>query len=237
MKRGYKKNKKGIEGHLQDGKNFIWGNSFFSLEARYAGRCCSGIRSFWAGTFRVDPNLTFKCHHKAPEASPTTQKLYQLNCHLKTVFVLEAVVNLDKQTSLPAQVASERKWSHVSKHITSIPRMWWRASPLLSRLLRWAGSLLTPHTPALSEKPVSSSQLAAFSRDTDTLTAAISDPAYRVKVLFLALLMTPLSLLLLGWETTRTESRQHYCRLESSWQRLRGVETWRPTRQGHLELS
>ncbi|XP_057351157.1 small integral membrane protein 42 [Manis pentadactyla] len=94
------------------------------------------------------------------------------------------------------------------------------ASPLLLCLLRWVGSLLTPHTPALSEKPVSSSQLAAFSRDTNTLTAAISDPAYLVKVLFLALLMTLLSLLLV-WEATRTESRQHYCWLESSWQRLR----------------
>ncbi|KAM9106738.1 LOW QUALITY PROTEIN: small integral membrane protein 42 [Megaptera novaeangliae] len=56
---------------------------------------------------------------------------------------------------------------------------------------------------ALFEKSISSPQLPAFLWDKGTLTTAISDPAYLVKVLFfISLLMTLATLLILVWKVT-----------------------------------
>lgn len=57
---------------------------------------------------------------------------------------------------------------------------------------------------------MSSSQLPAFLWDKGTLTTAISDPAYLVKVLFFfALLMTLVTLLLLVWKVTKDKGHKN----------------------------
>lgn len=93
---------------------------------------------------------------------------------------------------------------------------------------------------------MSSPQLPAFLWDKGTLTTAICDPAYLVKVLFfLILLMALVTLLVLVYKVTKdkatrtesqTQERSQHCRHESTV--LGGdsteVKIWRPKRQGHL---
>ncbi|XP_045402323.1 small integral membrane protein 42 [Lemur catta] len=57
---------------------------------------------------------------------------------------------------------------------------------------------------------MSSLQLPAFSWDKGTLTTAISDPAYLIKVLFFfALLMTLVTLLILVWKVTKDKGNEN----------------------------
>lgn len=57
---------------------------------------------------------------------------------------------------------------------------------------------------------MSSPQLPAFSWDKHTLTSAISDPAYLVKVLFFfTLLMTLVTLLILVWKVTKDKGNKN----------------------------
>ncbi|XP_044771952.1 small integral membrane protein 42-like [Neomonachus schauinslandi] len=57
---------------------------------------------------------------------------------------------------------------------------------------------------------MSSSQLPAFLWDKGTLTTAISDPAYLVKLLFFfALLMTLVTLLILVWKVTKDKGNKN----------------------------
>lgn len=67
-----------------------------------------------------------------------------------------------------------------------------------------------PHNSLLFEKPMSSPQLPAFFWDKGTLTTAISDSAYLVKVLFFfALLVTLVTLLILVWKVTKDKGTKN----------------------------
>ncbi|XP_064226514.1 small integral membrane protein 42 [Aotus nancymaae] len=57
---------------------------------------------------------------------------------------------------------------------------------------------------------MSSPQLPAFFWDMGTLTTAICNPAHLVKVLFFViLLMTLVTLLILGWKLTKNKSKKN----------------------------